>query len=158
MFLSTSRAYVAKGLIANFYFAAFDRQGNLYVDGLTGSGAVAVGVVSPGSTVVKATGISGIGYPGGIAVATDGTINIDDQDCSCIKIFKHDTNVGTVALNGTSDAVAFAFNKKNTALWVSDSALGTVSEYAYPAGGTALKVHGGFNEPVGVGVDSPAKP
>jgi hypothetical protein len=63
-------------------------------------------------------------------------LNIDDQDCSCIKIFKSNGAAdGTVNLNGTSDAVSFAFNRENTALWVADAASGTVSKYAYSDGG-----------------------
>lgn len=149
---------IATGLLTNFYFGAFDRRGNFYTDGFTASGSVAVGVIAAGSTVVKATKISGIGFPGGIAVARNGTVNIDDQDCSCIKIFKNSEQVGTVDLNGTSDAVSFALNKENTALWVADAASGTVSEYAYPGGGAARMVLSGFNEPYGVAVYPAARP
>jgi hypothetical protein len=159
VFFKGSRIGVATGLLTNFLFGAFDRSGNFYTDGFTASGAVAVGRVAAGSTSVKPTRISGIGYPGGIAIAKNGTINIDDQDCSCIKIFKSNGAAdGTVNLNGTSDAVSFAFNRENTALWVADAASGTVSKYAYPDGGAALSGVSGLNEPFGVGVYPAAQP
>lgn len=155
---SSGGTRTATGLLSNFYFGAFDKRGNLYTDGFTASGSVAVGVVAPGSAVVKATEISGIGYPGGIQVAKDGTVNVDDQACSCIKMFKNGSNVGTVDLDGTADAISFAFNRMNTKLWVADYTSGTVSEYAYPAGGAALRVLNGLNGPLGVGVDPASKP
>jgi DNA-binding beta-propeller fold protein YncE len=149
---------VAKGLLANFYFGGFDSHGNFFNDGVTLSGGPAVGVVAAGSNVDKLAGISGIRSPGGIAVARDGTINIDDQACPCIQIYEGKKHVGTVTLSGAVDPVSFAFNKKNTDVWVADAGTGTVDEYAYPKGGRSIQEFSGFKTPVGVGVLPASQP
>ncbi len=125
------------GLITNFTFGAFDKKGNLYDDGFAPGGVVKVGIVRAGSTHNVDTGISGIGYPGGIMVARNGTINVMDQECRCIGIFKGSNRVGTVTLGGSSEPMSFAFDRNNAHVWVADSEAG-VLEYAYPAGGSAL--------------------
>jgi hypothetical protein len=149
---------VAKGLLVNYNFGAFDKFGNFYNDGFAASGGPAVGVVPAGSKVNRAAGILGIGNPGGIEVAQNGTINIDDQACACIKIFKGKSKVGTVTLVGAVDPVTFAFNKENTRVWVADQSTGTVKAYPYPAGGEPLIRLKGFTSAVGVGVLPAAEP
>lgn len=146
------------GLMSSYYFGGFDKHGNFYNDGETSSGSVEVGVVAAGSSVDSPTGISGISFPGGIEVARDGTINIDDQKCPCIKIFKGKSHVGTVTLPGTVDPVSFALNEKNTLLWVADAGTGTVDEYRYPQGGRRIGKFRGFKTPIGVGVLPESKP
>jgi hypothetical protein len=154
---STHVTSVATGLISQFYYGAFDKRGNFYNDGFAGT-TVEIGVVRHGSTTDKATGISGIGFPGGIQVAKNGTINVDDQDCPCIQIYKAKKHVGTVSLPGVERPVTFALNKSNTQLWVTDVTSNTVDELPYPAGGKILYQITGFSEPIGVGVAPPSKP
>ncbi|MGB8910051.1 MAG: hypothetical protein WCC84_14995 [Candidatus Cybelea sp.] len=148
----------ATGLLSRFYFGDFDKAGDFYNDGVTASSATAVGVVPAGSTSDMPTGISGIGFPGGIQVARNGTINIDDQDCPCIQIYKGSTQIGTVTLPGVEDPVSFALNKKNKELWVTDAGSGKVDEVPYPAGGSIIATLSGFTEPIGVGVIPPDNP
>lgn len=154
---STSVTRVAKGLMTQYDFGDFDKHGDFYNDGLSGS-TVEVGVVKRNSKTDKATGISGIGSPGGIQVASNGTINILDETCTCIHIYKGSKQVGTVSLTGVTTPVTFALDKKNKHLWVTDVSSKTVDEFAYPAGGKILYQIGGFYEPVGVGVVPPDKP
>jgi hypothetical protein len=148
---------VATGLMSQYLYGAFDKQGNFYNDGLAGS-TVEIGVVARKSKVDKATGISGIGAPGGIEVAHDGTVNIVDQDCDCIQIYKGSTLTGTVSLPGVTTPVSFALDKKNKHLWVTDASSKTVDELPYPKGGKILDQLSGFSEPGGVGVEPPSKP
>lgn len=149
--------YAATGLLSRYYYGAFDRRGNFYNDGFTASSTVTVGIVRTGSTIDTAAGISGIQFPGGVEVARNGTVNIDDQYCLCIQIYKNTHNVGTVTLGGTEDPVTFALAKNNKSLWVADADTGTFDEYSYPNGGEPFDVLGGFTEPIGVGV-APASP
>ncbi|MGA8097731.1 MAG: hypothetical protein WB810_03625 [Candidatus Cybelea sp.] len=146
------------GLLSRFYFGDFDKAGNFYNDGVTANSATAVGVVPAGATSDMPTGISGIGSPGGVQVARNGTINIDDQDCPCIQIYKGNSHVGTVALPGVVDPASFALNKRNNDLWVADAASGKVDEVRYPAGGSIIATLGGFSQPIGVGVIPPDNP
>lgn len=147
----------ATGLMSHYYFGDFDKRDNFYNDGLTADGYTAVGVVKRGTTIDVSAGISGIGFPGGLQVARNGTVNIDDQACPCIQIYKNSKNVGTVTLSGAENPVGIALDRKNKHVWVADSSAGDVNEYAYPAGGNILRSIGGFVKPVGVGV-LPAPP
>jgi len=142
--------------MTQYYYGAFDKHGNFYNDGLSGS-TVEVGVVRKNSKVDKATGISGIASPGGIQIARNGTINILDEACPCIQVYKGSKRVATVNLTGVATPVTFALDKTNKHLWVTDLSSKTVDEFAYPAGGSILAQFGGFYEPVGVGVVPPEK-
>lgn len=148
---------VATGLMSEYYYGDFDKHGNFYNDGFSGT-TVEVGVVPSGSTSDRATGISGIQFPGGIQVARNGTINIDDQSCACIQIYKGSRHAGTVELPGVVKPVTFALDKSNKHLWVTDVSSKRVDELPYPKGGTILYQYGGFYEPIGVGVIPPDVP
>lgn len=154
---STSVTSVATGLMSQYYYGDFDKHGNFYNDGFSGS-TVEVGVVARGSTTDKATGISGIKSPGGIQIAHNGTINIDDQGCLCIQIYKGSHHKGTVKLTGVKKPVSFALDKSNKDLWVTDASSKTVDELPYPGGGKILYQFSGFSEPIGVGVVPADKP
>jgi hypothetical protein len=155
---STEITSVATGVMSNYFFGAFDKHGNFYNDGLTSHGATAVGVVKRGSTTDTPVKITNVGYPGGVQVARNGTINIDDQDCSCIRIYKSSKQIGMVTLSGTVDAITFAFTKTNSDIWVADKDTDEVYEFPYPAGGSSIKVLSGFAEPIGVAVSPPSPP
>jgi hypothetical protein len=149
---------VATGLMSQYYYGDFDSRGNFYNDGLSASGVVEVGVVPHGSKSDRATGISGIAYPGGIQIAHNGTINIDDQNCPCIQIYKGRQHVETVKLPYVARPVTFALDQSNTNLWVTDVYSRVVDEIAYPGGGQILYQFRGFYEPIGVGVVPPDRP
>jgi DNA-binding beta-propeller fold protein YncE len=155
---STEITSVVTGLMSEYFFGAFDKHGNFYNDGLTSDGATAVGVVKHGSMTDTPVKITNVGYPGGIAVARNGTINIDDQKCSCIRIYKSSKQIKTVALSGTVDAITFAFTKTNSDIWVADKETAEVYEFPYPAGGSSINALSGFAEPIGVAVSPPSPP
>jgi hypothetical protein len=154
---SSSVTRVAKGLMSQYYYGDFDKRGDFYNDGLSGS-TVEVGVVRHNSKSDKALGISGITSPGGIQIARNGTINILDEACPCVQIYSGSKHVGTVSLTGVTRPVTFALDQKNKHLWVTDVSSKTVDEFAYPSGGSILYQYGGFYEPIGVGVVPPDKP
>lgn len=155
---ATSPSYYATGLLSRYYFGDFDLKGNFYNDGLNAKGEAVVGVVQAGSKTDKATGISGISSPGGIQIASDDTINVDDPVCQCIKIYKGSTHVGTVSLKGTTDPESFALDEKNHYLWVTDVAAGAIDQFRYPDGGSIVQSFTGFVEPVGVALTPPDNP
>jgi hypothetical protein len=155
---STEITSIATGLMSSYFFGDFDKHGNFYNDGLTSHGATAVGVVKRGSMTDSPTKISSVGYPGGIQVARNGTINIDDQACSCIRVYKGSKQIRTVTLSGTVDAITFAFTKTNSDIWVADKGTSSVYEFPYPAGGSSIDVLGAFSEPIGVAVSPPDRP
>ena len=154
---STHAVRVATGLMSQYYDGAFDKHGNFYNDGLSGS-TVEVGVVARGSKIDKSTGISGIEFPGGIQIAHDGTINVDDQNCPCVQIYKGSHHVGTVTLPGVVKPVTFALDKKNKHLWLTDVTSQTVERSPLSTGGKIQYQFSGFSEPIGIGVIPPAKP
>ena len=137
------------GLFVNFYFGAFDKGGDFYNDGVTSSGTYPIGVVHAGSTTNEASKISGVISPAGIAVALNGTVNIVDQSCLCIRIYKNTKPVGEVTLTGAAEPVSLALNRENTIVWVTDESTGTVAAYPYPQGGMPVTV---FNVPNAFGV------
>jgi hypothetical protein len=114
-------------------------------------------VVRKGSKVDKPSGISGIHNPGGIEVAQDGTIDIIDQACKCIQMYRNATHVGTVVLSGALDPITFALNEANSRVWVADTKAGTVDAYPYPQGGKPVA---GYKvpSPFGVGLLPPSPP
>jgi hypothetical protein len=143
------KSRVATGLFAHFWFGAFDKRGDFFNDGETASGTVEIGVVPPGSTIDQASKISGVLGPGGIVVARNGTVNIVDSLCPCIRIYKSTKQVGDVMLTGAVAPVSLALNKKNTIVWVTDESNGTVAAYPYPKGGKPVTM---FNVPNAFGV------
>jgi hypothetical protein len=155
---STTVTSTATGLMTSYFFGDFDKHGNFYNDGQTPSGGAVVGVVKKGTTTDVGTGISGIQYPGGIQVARNGTINVDDQLCACIQIYSGSSHVGTVTLSGAVDPVTFAFDARDAHIWVADAQTGSVNKYRYPAGKGILASLTGFTTPVGVGVVPADKP
>jgi hypothetical protein len=154
---STNITAEATGLMSEYLFGAFDAKGNFYNVGYAGS-TVEVGVVPPNGKTDEATGITGIVSPGGLEVAHDGTIDIVDAQCPCIRIYHGTANVGTVKLSGVTKPISFAFDKKNNRVWLTDSGTKTADEFKYPKGGKSIYQYPGFSEPVGIAVIPPAAP
>lgn len=140
-----------------FFFGGFDKHGNFYNDSLTTSGGVEVGVVDKGSTKNSDTGYgSKIGYPGGIQVAKNGSINILDQACPCLKSFTG-AKLKTVTLQGASDPITLSFNSDDSQVWTADYGLSAVEGYAFPSG-QLLASLGGFAGPEGIAVVTEGSP
>jgi hypothetical protein len=154
---STNITRLAKGLMSEYLYGAFDAKGDFYNDGYLGS-TPEVGVVPRNSTTDEATGISGIASPGGLEVAKDGSINILDTTCPCIQIYEGSAHSGTVKMSGVTTPLTFAFDKKNKRVWLTDVTSQTVDELRYPKGGKILYQYSGFSEPIGVAIIPPAAP
>jgi hypothetical protein len=149
--------------IYRVYFLGFDGKGNLYADGEDSSfagvyGEVAGAIKNKKTYTVDTTGNS-IVFPGGVEVTTKGKIAICDQSGAAIYTYNPPKNgtfgspIETTPLTGAGDSVTYAFTKNNKDAWTADAANAASYEFAYPAGGSALKtisVSGG--EPIGAAV------
>jgi DNA-binding beta-propeller fold protein YncE len=131
------------------YFCAFDARGDLFFDGENSNGNFEISEIAnltKGGKTLKTLAYNGtILFPGGIQVTSDGKIAIDDQEAASIYTFDPPENgslgspIATTPLTGSSDPVTFVFTKNNKELWDVDAGLAHVDEFAYPAGGDALK-------------------
>ncbi|HZV77771.1 MAG TPA: hypothetical protein VFF63_08455 [Candidatus Babeliales bacterium] len=141
------------------YFCAYDDKGNLFIDGLNGSGQFLFFELPSGSTTLEAITLDqSVNFPGG--VAWDGRyVAVGDQSYggehkSAIYRFSisgsSGTLEGTTVLTGSCDVLDFAVG--STAVAAPDACQNTVSFYDYPAGGSPTKTLTGFQYPVSVAV------
>jgi len=152
-----------------YYFCAFDKSGNLFVDGRASSGSTVVGEIpgaAKGKTTlnVLTTGNS-IVFPGGIQVTNSNEIAIDDQSGFAIYTYKQPKGgslgspVKTTALSGVSDVVSIALTSNNGDVWGADAGNLNWPEFKYPAGGSAVTTitQSGASLPIGVAITPPDK-
>jgi hypothetical protein len=151
------------GLLEAF-FCAFDHAGNLYVDGFNSDGVFTIAEIAHattgGRTVQYLTTSNTIGFPGGVEVANNGDIIIDDQTFDAPVIYTYNPPSGgslgspidstSLAPNG-SDPVTFAFKTHNHNLYTADAGNFTSQEFSYPAGVLENTIGSGtFVQPIGV--------
>lgn len=141
---------------ARVYFGAFDAHDNVYVDGLDSSGFAIGGEISGGCSAktISNLNLSGVTFPGGMAVDTAGNIDILDQDQSAIEAYapgQFSKPLFSVPLPTGSDFVTFAFAASGKRIWA-PSASATLGEFKYPKGGNAVNTVSGLIEPTGVAV------
>jgi len=131
-----------------YYFCAFDKDGNLFIDGRNSSGDIVVGEI-PGAakgkqTLDVLTTNNSIEFPGGIAVNAKNQILIDDQEGFAVYTYNQPkkgslgTPVDTTDLNGVGDPVTIALMCVDKDVWEADASHLTLGEYAYPKGGNAV--------------------
>jgi hypothetical protein len=163
---------------AKVIFDAFDRKGNLYLDGTNASGGFVAGEIVGGvngkAITILTTGNT-FGYPGGIAFSSTGTIAIDDQENVAIYTYNAPVKgslgapIATTPLTGAGDPIGITFTQTDKGIWVADPARGgapnkvlvpSADKYQYPAGGGSTKdilfSHG--SQPTGIVVSQAAKP
>ncbi|MDP9111386.1 MAG: hypothetical protein M3M96_07120 [Candidatus Eremiobacteraeota bacterium] len=129
------------------YFGSFDDSGALYVGGRDINANVILGVIHGGCSAKKITTLTGasIGYIGGIQIASNDNILIDDQTTSTVYSYKPPVNnvfaapVATTTLSGAGDAVFISLNRTSTDIYDTDASFAYVQEFAYPSGGAAIK-------------------
>jgi hypothetical protein len=153
---------ISNSSFARVYFLAFDKTGNLYVDGSNSSGGVEVGEIANatkgGKKLVTLTYKNTIEFPGGVEVTTGGKIAIDDQ--LSFDVYSYNppkkgslgSPVATTPLTGSGDPVTFAFTQTNKDLWTADASLADANEFAYPKGGSSIKSIAVGGQPIGVAV------
>ncbi len=138
------------GTFFNIYFGAFDSAGNLYIDGFDNNGyAIAAEIVggcsSPNNVVTDLTSTNNILFPGGLQVASNGYISIEDQQALVIYTYKPPVNgalgspVATTPLTGSNDPVSFSFTAGSAQVLTADDGLTNANVYNFPAGGSPTK-------------------
>ena len=145
------------------YFAAFDKSGNVYVDGHDNNGNTIVGEVTGGCSATTISTLStgnAISFPGGIQVLSNGDVAIDDQLGAAVYTYAPASGgslgspVATTSLSGASDPVNFAIKAEDHNLWTADAGLLNANKYGYPAGGSPSKTFtNNFQLPIGVAVN-----
>jgi hypothetical protein len=161
-------ATVNNGSFARLYFDAYDKTGNLYVDGTDASGHFVVGEVTGecGATSITRLSIRNkIGSPGGVAVLMNGDIALGDQAglnvTSIVYAYKPPSGgslgspARTTTLKAAYDGVDFAFTEFDHYLWVVDSESETFWKYVYPKGGLPVLAFANYQTPAGVAAYPP---
>ncbi len=159
-------------------FDAFDRKGNLYIDGINASGAFVAGEIVGGVTgnaiAVLTTGNT-IGYPGGVAISSVGKIVLDDQENVAIYTYNAPVKgslgapIATTPLTGAGDPIGIAFTNRDKGIWVADPASGgaadkvlvsSADKYQYSEGGASTRAiffsHG--SQPTGIVLSQATQP
>ncbi|MGC1380805.1 MAG: hypothetical protein WA814_07250 [Candidatus Baltobacteraceae bacterium] len=146
----------------NYFFAAYDANGNLFVDGLNASGDVLLAELPKGKSAFKAIAMNvTIGFPGG--VAWDGAfLAVGDQFSNTIYQFKvsgsNATEQGSTTLNDATDVFQFfttggsTKHPQATAVVGADFGGGAADQWQYPAGGTPVKTITGLDGPEGAAI------
>jgi len=142
------------------FYGAFDATGNFYFDGFNGSGEVFVAVIAHantgGRTVQYLTTSNTIGFPGGVQVNNDGTIDVGDQEPTQIYTYNPPSGgslgspISTTVLGSSVDVVTFALKIHNHNLYTGDAGAASSQEYSFPGGVLENSISSGLIEPIGV--------
>jgi hypothetical protein len=150
---SLTATTVTGGNFLEAFFGAFDSSGNFWLDGFNTSGNVAVGEIVGGCaatnpTITAVTTSNTIGFPGGVQVANNGDIAIDDQEgtgsgpvINNYKVSGSSLTLDTqTPLTGAGDPVSITLTPGSHSVLEADAALLNAALYPYPAGGNPSKV------------------
>jgi len=151
---------------ARVTFAAFDKTGNLYIDGLNGSAQTSIGVIAGGCKATSITNLAQVytvGFPGGVQVDKTGRIVICDPVREQVDTFNPpvEGQLGTpisATLNGSRSPLGIALLASDKDVYTADSAgAGVSNEYAYTVSGKPKNTIAVGGQPVGVAV-TPVQP
>jgi hypothetical protein len=151
--------------LARVYFLAYDNHGNLFVDGLNGSGGFQLAELPSGSsTFTDITLNQSIAFPGGVSFH-EGEVVVGDQSAPVVYRVSDNTSgtiIGTTPLAGTTDVVqftvacgpSFARVCGHSKLFAPDAASADVKIFNYPKGGTpkTASTITGLTLPIGTAV------
>ena len=144
---------------ATCFFVGYDSHDNLFVDGNNGASAFVLAKLRKGKNAFRPVSLNQtIGFPGG--VVWDGAyLAVGDQLTNIIYQFTISGSNGTVkgstTLTGASDVFQFSFQGSSakhpqaTAVVGANFGSGSVDQWEYPAGGTAIRTVSGFTGPEG---------
>jgi hypothetical protein len=148
-------------------FAAFDKSGDLYIDGTIDRIATAFGIVSGGCKAASITNIEPTyttGFPGSLQVDNAGHIAVTDGVRYQVETFDPPADgelggpVSLTALTNSTNDVSSALLASGKDLYAVDSGTGLSSEYAYGSAGNALDTFAVGGQPIGVAVTPPILP
>jgi len=143
--------------LAKYYFIAYDKKGNIWVDGFATLSDSGIGLceIAPGATTGTAISLNVLPeFPGGVTIAGK-DIDILDQDTDSIDQYtvsgSTGTEVGSIALSDVSDPVQDWQDGKF--VLTANAGDADATSFAYPAGGSPVSTASGLSEPIGVSVD-----
>jgi hypothetical protein len=148
-------------------FDAFDKDGNIYVNGINiEQTKVVIGEISGGC---KATSIHNVGFGdalqslGGVQVYNGKLLVLDPAGATLYTYdFRSQRALGPPSVRTTLphlvEPVSFAMLADNPALWVTDEYWGVVYQYAYPTGDKLKVLNNGISGPFGVAVNPAQNP
>lgn len=129
---------------------AFDDSGNLYVGGLSKFERTQIGVIVGGCSakaILKLTPQYAIKFPSGIQIDTNDNVVILDGSSDQLDIFAAPAKnsrmlslISTAPLNDTQLGDGLALSSDGKRFYISDWANHQTEEYAYPAGGSAIRI------------------
>lgn len=144
---------ITSSSFAELYFADFDRNGNLFVDGFPPNFAqAALGEVRHGTASLVNVPVNGatLEFPGGVQVRGT-TVNVSDQiEDAVFQIEENGTVAGIVPLNGAADCVQGTIVRATFVC--PDSVNSALEFFRYPAGGSPKRVVEGLIEPTGTAI------
>lgn len=143
---------VIGGGLGRPYFAGYDDESNLFVDGFTGSGALGLMELKNGSSgFVTITTSNTVEFPG--SVQWDGKyLTVTDQGAGAIYRYTVSgttaTLNGTVLLSGASDCAASWI--EGPYVYCADAGNNDGEVFKYPAGGSLIATLSGMDFPLAV--------
>lgn len=149
--------------LVNSAWCAFDASGNLYVAGSDQNGNLAIGEIAGvpkgGKTFAPLSYSGQVAGAAAVQVTTDGHIAVYGTDHT-LYVFNPPSGgslgapVSSINYEPESYIAGFAFTSDMANVYVSDLAVGTLTQYAYPGGGPAIQTITLPNEgsPIGVAV------
>jgi len=146
----TPKSYTC-GDLDRYFFATYDKKGDLFVDGSDASGIFAMCELPKGSSTLENLNVSSPAeFPGG--VSWDGKyVDVNDQEEARIDQYSVSgttlTLAGTVSLDGASDVDEDTVS--GGYVIGPDAGNAAVEIWDYPAGGSIIDSLSGFSEPVG---------
>lgn len=146
-------------------FAEFDKNGDLYIDGMNGGYQASFGLVTGGchaTSIENIASIYTVAFPGGIQIDKAGNIAFCDQGRQQVATFNPPENgafgnpVSTTPLTGSIAAISIAILASDLNLYAADAGgPGLAEKYKYPAGGAALNTIAVGGQPIGIAVTQP---
>ena len=138
--------------ILRYYFAAYDPNDNLWIDGMDTSYSFGYCEILAGKTIGQAVTLYPTPVFGGGLQWWHGYLTAVDQDAGTISVFRMNQFSGklikTVTLGDASDPVSYDIVRKYVV--VSNAGSGSLSSYKFPGGGDPIDTLQGFSEPFGV--------
>jgi hypothetical protein len=144
---------------ARIFFCAFDRAGNLILDGQNAQGMFVAGAVfggANGGAIAIVTTSNTVRWGGGIVVDTKNNVLISDQEGSALYTYVDPTQKGrylsaisTTPLTSSFDPITFAETSDGAGIWVADAYRLTADHFAYPAGGAPDQTIAIPGQPIG---------
>jgi hypothetical protein len=137
--------------LSEAFFASYDKDGNLFVDGLNSAGVGLVELTKGGNNFQNISLSNSIEFPGN--VQWDGTyVTVNDQNAHDIYQYTVSGTTaalkGTVSLSGSSDCDQTWIAKG--VVYCPDAGAANGKVYKYPAGGSPIAtLTATFSEPIG---------